>query len=75
MPLPIRDEHKRGMYISDVYRKYKLGKITADQMLERQRLVMPTCEYCHSEPSIARTADGFICSACYLRHFKDTTHG
>lgn len=71
---PILDHRQRGVYITELYRKYRLGKITAEQMLERQREVMPVCDRCHTEPSIASTPSGFICAVCYLLPFKDSTH-
>jgi hypothetical protein len=72
--MSIQNDHTRGEYISELYRKYRLGKITAEQMLERQRDVMPVCDFCHSQPSVASTSNGFICAACYLAPFKDTPH-
>lgn len=69
---PILDNRKRGVYITELYRKYRLGKITAEQMLSRQREAMPVCDRCHTEPSIASTPSGFICATCYLLSFKDT---
>lgn len=62
----LRDANERGQYVTELDRQYRNGRITHQQLLDRQNAAMPTCDVCHRMPSVAkRETVGYVCAACY----------
>lgn len=63
----IRSDLDRGRYIDSIWQAVTRSLLTWPQAQEAQSAAMPTCDCCHTRPSIVKSerSAAYICADCY----------